>query len=159
MKKLWNIPDMPVWSISTCDSAGIPNMNICTYMTPVSMNPKKYIIAVYPNTQTYTNVQNSEFLLAQLLSEEQAHLVRLLGKKSSLYFPKKMQSITKTTETDGIFSFLPKSIGYFILKKDTSLLQAGDHDVAIFSIEKIVYLNPLNKVLTLSYLKERGLIA
>ncbi len=159
MKKLWNIPDMPVWSISSCDISGIPNMNICTYMTPVSMKPKKYVIAVYPNTKTHLNVQNSEYIIAQLLSEEQAHLVKKLGKKSSLIFPKKIQSLLATTGTDGHLSFLPDSIGYFILKKEIPLTKAGDHDIAIFSVEKTVYLNPLKKVLSLSYLKEKGILA
>jgi hypothetical protein len=159
MKKLWNIPDMPVWSISTCDSAGTPNMNICTYMTPVSMQPKKYVIAIYHNTQTYKNVKSSDFLLAQLLSEEQAPLIRRLGKKSTLSYPKKMKTIIKNTGTDGLFSFLPLSIGYYILKKETPLINAGDHDIAIFSVEKIAYLNPSRKVLTLAYLKEKGIIA
>lgn len=159
MRKLWNMPDMPVWSISTCDNAGVPNMNICTYMTPVSMQPKKYVIAVYPNTKTHANIQNSEFLLAQLLSEEQALLVRRLGKKSSLRFPNKMYSLIKKAGADGLFSFLPESVGYVLLKKETSLAQAGDHDIAIFSVEKTVYLNPLKKILTLAHLKEKGILA
>jgi len=159
MKKLWNIPDMPVWSISTCSSEGAPNMNICSYMTPVSMKPKKYVIAVYLNTQTHTNIQNSEYVIAQLLSEEQAVLVRRLGKKSSLHFPKKMQSILANTGVDSGLHFLPQSIGYFILKKETVLLKSGDHDIAIFSVEKSVYLNPLKNVLTLTYLREKNIIA
>lgn len=159
MKKLWNIPDMPVWSISTCNTDGASNMNICTYMTPVSMQPKKYVIAVYPNTQTYNNIQHSKYVIAQLLSEEQAVLVRRLGKKSSLLFPKKMQPILASTAIDGKLHFLTQSIGYFILKKETALLTAGDHDIAVFSVEKTVYLNPLKKVLTLAYLKEKNIIA
>jgi flavin reductase (DIM6/NTAB) family NADH-FMN oxidoreductase RutF len=150
---------MPVWSVSTCDKNGMPNMNICTYMTPVSMQPKKYVIAVYHNTKTYENIQNGDRILVQLLSEEQVSLVRRLGKKSTLTYPQKMNSIIKIACKDESFSFLPQSVGYFILKKESNLIPAGDHDIAICNVEKTVYLNPLSKVLTLSYLQEKQIIA
>ena len=47
MRKPWNLPHLPVHSLMTFDAEGRINMNICTYVTAVSLDPKRYAIAVY----------------------------------------------------------------------------------------------------------------
>ena len=81
MQKPWNIPDLPVYSLATY-ADGMVNMNICTYVTKVSMSPGMYVIAVYEGTKTLENISTSDIAVLQLLHEEQHGLVRLLGKKS-----------------------------------------------------------------------------
>lgn len=81
MKKPWNRIDLPVYSISSkCDSE--ENMNVITYMTAVSMQPKQFIAAVYNQTKTLELVQRNPHFVIQLLSKDQYRLVHLLGKQS-----------------------------------------------------------------------------
>ena len=40
MKRPWNIIDLPVYSLLSNDVNGNINMNICTYVSAVSMKPK-----------------------------------------------------------------------------------------------------------------------
>lgn len=86
-KKPWNRVDQPVYSISSAHNAEV-NMNICSYATPVSMKPKRYIVAIYKNTKTLELIkQNPQFLL-QILAEDQYKLINLLGKKSGFHMNK-----------------------------------------------------------------------
>ena len=96
MKRPWNRPSYPVWSLATLDNDGQANMNICTYVTAVSMKPKQFCIAVYHGTKTYENVKNGSPLVLQLLSEDHADVVRLLGKNSG-FDRDKMPSLHKNT--------------------------------------------------------------
>lgn len=80
-KNPWNRVDQPVYSISSAANGAV-NMNICSYATPISMKPKRYIVAIYRNTRTLELVQqNPEFVL-QFLTRSQYTLVNLLEKKS-----------------------------------------------------------------------------
>lgn len=72
---------MPVYSLATYREGKV-NMNICTYVMPVSMKPKKYAIALTPDCLTYDNIEQSSLCMLQLLNVSQAPLVRPLGKKS-----------------------------------------------------------------------------
>ena len=47
MRRPWNIINLPIYSLQTVDSNGKLNMNICTYVSVVSMKPKIYSIAIY----------------------------------------------------------------------------------------------------------------
>lgn len=46
-RKPWNAVSEQVYSISSKSIDGICNMNIATYVTPVTMHPKRYTVAVY----------------------------------------------------------------------------------------------------------------
>lgn len=84
MRKFWNLPAVPVYSLVTRDSDGCFNMNCCTYVTPVSMDPKHYMVAIYQGTKTWDNlIKNPEqTVVLQWLGMEQASLVRILGRQS-----------------------------------------------------------------------------
>ena len=79
MRKIWNRSNQQVWSLSTADVAGQGNMNIATYVSSVSMEPKMIMVAVYHNTKTHKNLSTSKRFLLQLLSEELAPVVRVCG--------------------------------------------------------------------------------
>jgi len=87
MQRPWNIIDVPVYSLATYDN-GIVNMNICTYVTGVSMKPKRYAIAIYEKTQTLKNLSANDNAVLQLLHHQQIKLVKVLGKKSGMDFDK-----------------------------------------------------------------------
>ena len=79
MKKIWNRPNQSVWSLATVDTKNIGNMNICTYVSSVSMKPKLIMVAMYHDTKTYENVKKTKKAVLQLLSEELAPVTRVCG--------------------------------------------------------------------------------
>jgi hypothetical protein len=59
--------------------------NSVSDVTPVTMHPKRYMIAVYRNTKTHSNLfKTKKPFLLQALSISQAPLVKILGKKKWL---------------------------------------------------------------------------
>ncbi|MEI8111785.1 MAG: flavin reductase family protein [Chitinophagia bacterium] len=81
-KKPWNRVNLPVYSISSINSDGKANMHMITYVTSISMQPKRMVCGVYRGTQTLNNVlEQGEFVL-QLLSANQFKLTKILGKTS-----------------------------------------------------------------------------
>ena len=46
MTRPWNLLNLPVYSLATYQGEKV-NMNICTYVSAVSMKPKQYMVAVY----------------------------------------------------------------------------------------------------------------
>ncbi len=99
MRKPWNLPSYPVYSLLTenthRDDSQIglfsefpKNMNVMTYVIPVSMQPKYYIIALYHGTESLSNWQMSHRGILQILAPEHSSLVRVLGKKSGKSYDK-----------------------------------------------------------------------
>ncbi|MFZ9982356.1 MAG: flavin reductase [Cyclobacteriaceae bacterium] len=81
MRRPWNIPDLPVYSLATYFGDRV-NMNICTYVSAISMKPKQYMVAVYKDTKTLDNLLAGSNAVLQLLHSSQSALVNVLGKKS-----------------------------------------------------------------------------
>ena len=59
-----------------------------TYVIPVSMQPKHYIIALYRDTQSLANWESSHRGILQILAPTHSSLVRVLGKKSGKSYDK-----------------------------------------------------------------------
>ena len=59
-----------------------------TYVIPVSMTPKHYIIALYHGTRSLENWQTSHRGILQILAPDHSSLVRVLGKKSGKSYDK-----------------------------------------------------------------------
>ena len=74
MKRPWNIIDLPVYSLLSNDVNGNINMNICTYVSAVSMKPKIYSIAIDFKTKTYDNLIACDRVVLQLLSKKNISL-------------------------------------------------------------------------------------
>lgn len=155
-KKPWNRVNAPVYSVVSHGSKGY-NMHICTYVTPVSMKPKQYVVALYHPSRTLENVQeNPEFIL-QLLGENQFNLITLLGKLSG-------KSIDKIDRLDKR-NLLCEWKGFPVLKEALAVLQlkaigsweAGDH--TCFLCDVLAYNNRhTGKALDLDELKARRII-
>ncbi len=101
MRRFWNLPAVPVYSLLTIDSKGCYNMNCCTYVTPVSMEPKQFLIAVYQGTKTLDNLQNNphQTVVLQLLAQDQGRLIQVLGRQSG-YRTDKIQHLQKRGHLD-----------------------------------------------------------
>ena len=87
MRRPWNIIDTPVYSLAT-KANGQVNMNICTYVTAISMKPKMYAVALDPQTKTYENVCRGDRAVLQIMGQSQINLVNTLGRKSGLSLDK-----------------------------------------------------------------------
>ena len=111
-------------------------MNICTYVSAVSMKPKLFMVAIDYNTQTYQNLQENDTAVLQILHEEQQQLVPLLGKKSGkkLDKQKKLEAKEVLTTWKGE-SVLDGACGYLKLKMKERANVGGDHELFYFEVE------------------------
>ncbi|MFM2424147.1 MAG: hypothetical protein RLZZ70_538 [Candidatus Parcubacteria bacterium] len=156
MRKLWNRPNLPVWSLVTTDTTGTHNMNICTYVTSVSMEPKVQLVAVYNGTKTLENIVadlNAPVLL-QLLTEELAPVVRICGQQSGKTIDK-LTSLQKRYDISyhaGI-PYFTKAAGVMMLQDQILTNCGGDHQLLTGLVTWSKNLNDM-PILTTDYLKD-----
>jgi flavin reductase (DIM6/NTAB) family NADH-FMN oxidoreductase RutF len=157
MKRPWNIPDLQVYSLVTYDRNRL-NMNICTYVSAMSLKPKIFAIGIYQGTQTLHNIQNGKTAVLQVLTTEHTHMVRTLGKKSGKNFDKDswLRNNTKLEKWKG-FEVLPGCAGLMKLEKE-SFLTTGDHDLYIFGLVHFSSPKIKSKLLTTRILSENQII-
>lgn len=136
MRRPWNLVDTPVYSLATYQ-AGRVNMNICTYVTPISMQPKQYAVAVYYGTQTYKWLADSDACMLQFLSKEAAGLIRTLGKKSGVTYDKHhyLSQHNHLTHWQS-HAVLKQANAYLLLDKISQTNTGGDHELFIFQVRK-----------------------
>lgn len=135
MKRIWNIPNFPVYSLVTKQGDSF-NMNICTYVMCVSMHPKQFAVAIYHPSQTYKNMVQSEEAVLQLLHPTQFNLVRLLGKTSGNIHPKcNHKTLQKHLGNWQDFPVLKYASGYVLLHKK-NITPGNDHDLFLFDAKK-----------------------
>jgi flavin reductase (DIM6/NTAB) family NADH-FMN oxidoreductase RutF len=156
MRKPWNIPNLPVYSLSTKGSKG-DNMNICTYVTAVSLEPKLYLVAIYDNTLTLENVKGSKLVVLQLLHEQHFGLVKMLGQKSGKVV-NKMSWLDKKgmLEEWQTFPVIKESCAYVLLKKSKHIAFKGDHELFLFEVIKHKSIAP--NCLTTGLLRQKNII-
>lgn len=134
MQKIWNTPSYPVYSLSTHNQDGTPNMNICTYAIPVSMKPKLYIVAIYHHTRTLENIERNQEFVLQVLSQKNVSVITPLGRKSALVIDKLPYIIKHSTTIDD-YAILHDCVGYLKLHADKWLdSDSGDHKLALCSV-------------------------
>lgn len=136
MRRPWNIINVPIYSLATYSEQEV-NMNICTYVSVISMKPKLYSIAIDYNTQTYQNLQSSTEVVLQLLNQESARIVRTLGKKSGASFNKAAYLKKKKllTEWQG-FSVIEDVSSLLKLDKIMEIDTRTDHALFTFELKK-----------------------
>lgn len=160
MRKIWNRPNLPVWSLVTTDTVGNANMNICTYVSAVSMEPKLMTIAVYHNTKTLENLEScpTKPILLQLLSATLAPVVRICGQQSGLKIDKISRLRKRFTlgEDTGLLYFA-EGAGYLVLQPQIVTPINGDHVLYTCSVVKHVNLNDV-PLLTTDILREQKII-
>ena len=158
MRKIWNRPNQQVWSLSTADPAGQGNMNIATYVSSVSMEPKMIMVAVYHHTKTHKNLATSKRVLLQLLCEELAPVVRVCGNLSGTKIDK-ISRLKKRYEIGYLdnLPFFNVSAGYLELKVEKLITFGGDHDLAVCSVLSTNNLRD-TPLLTTDYLRAKGLL-
>ena len=158
MKKPWNLSNLTIYSLASYDTSQEVNMNICTYVTPISMDPKLYSIAVYRNTKTLENCINTQKAVLQFLSKDQISLVNTLGKKSGLDYNKwKYLDKKKALTCWENHLVLHDCAAYVFLEKvDVIDLNESDHVLFLFKATKSKTCHDL--LLTLDDLREKKLV-
>ncbi|MDZ7604329.1 MAG: flavin reductase [Cyclobacteriaceae bacterium] len=155
MNRPWNLSNIPVYSLATYDGQKV-NMNICTYVSAVSMKPKRYMVAVYHGTQSLRNILKSDTAVLQLLGKQHLLLVNALGKKSGLNYDKESYLTKKhLLELWHDKKVLKHCAGLMELEK-IWLKEAGDHTMVLFDVKK--FKTNHESVLMLDDLREKKLI-
>jgi flavin reductase (DIM6/NTAB) family NADH-FMN oxidoreductase RutF len=155
MRRPWNLIDSPVYSLATY-AGGQVNMNICTYVTAISMEPKIYAIAIYKNTKTLENMQNTEHAILQFLHPEQFKLVKNLGQRSGVNFNKhRYLSKNNLVEDWNGYDVLKNTAARILLQK-IDFKETGDHLLFTFKAEKYKSYHP--EVLTSEILRIKKII-
>lgn len=155
MKKPWNLPDLPVYSLATFHKDKM-NMNICTYVTALSMHPKLYGIAVYENTQTLENITKEDYAVLQLLNKNHFSLVRKLGQTSGKIYNKQNYLEKKEMLSSWKGYRILKDIAAVVLLKKQSRQITGDHHLFVF--EMVEYKSFHQDYLTLDDLRNKKII-
>ncbi|MEY3348160.1 MAG: flavin reductase family protein [Bacteroidota bacterium] len=156
MKRPWNRTDLPVYSIGTKFKESY-NLNICTYVSGASMDPKRMSVAIYKGTKTLELAEKEKMIVLQMLSKDQINLVKHLGFKSGKHFEKisyleKKGLITEWKD----FKVLRNSLAYILLKQYDSI-DAGDHILFVYDVVGFIN-NRDAEGLTLNELRRKKII-
>jgi flavin reductase (DIM6/NTAB) family NADH-FMN oxidoreductase RutF len=155
MKRPWNLSNTPVYSLATYEGEKL-NMNICTYVSAVSMTPKRYMVAVYHHTQSLQNMHNSKTAVLQLLGKQHVSLVNTLGKKSGRQYDKETYlKKKKVLEVWNDKKVLSNCAAVIALEKIWSQ-EAGDHTMFLFDVKS--FRTNHENVLMMDDLREKKLV-
>ena len=142
MKRPWNIINPPIYSLITYDKNNHLNMNICSYVSAVSLKPKLYSIAIDYSSKTYENLKLNSSVVLQLLSKSHLKIIRKLGKTSGYFFNKEKYLRSKEMLEDWRKNIVLKDTCALIeLKKINEINIEGDHAIFTFSVSKYTTLS------------------
>lgn len=136
VKRPWNIIDVPVYSLATYDGDRV-NMNVCTYVTAISLKPKIFMIAIYYGTRSMELLERSNEVVLQIMHQDHVPLINELGKKSGASFDKHdfLLSENLLTLWNGK-QVLKNACGYLQLEKMGRKNVSGDHELFWFEVKK-----------------------
>ena len=155
-KKPWNRTNQPVYAVST-RMGDESNMHIVSYVTPISMNPKQYIVGLYHGTKSLSLAEESPCFVLQLLHEEQYPLIRLLGQQSG-HTINKIQRLQKRKLLSVWHDFfILKDALAVLLLNGRSTFEGGDHRGFLCDVTDYKNLNE-GAPLTLDYLRAKKII-
>jgi len=142
MKRPWNLINLPIYSLVTYDDTDNLNMNICSYVSAVSLKPKLYSIAIDYSSKTYENLKLNSFVVLQLLSKSHLKIIRKLGKTSGYLFNKEKYLRSKEMLEDWRRNIVLKDTCALVeLKKINEINIEGDHAIFTFSVSKYTTLS------------------
>ncbi|MGZ5246535.1 MAG: flavin reductase [Flavitalea sp.] len=153
-KKPWNRTNPTIYSIASRNGER-SNMNICSYVTPISMKPSRIVVGVYKNTLTLELVSLQNEMVLQLLSEDHYRLIKLLGQTSG-YNKDKLSSIKSPLINYKGFQCLANSLALIHLKL-ISKTDAGDHWLMLCDVSSYINLTE-GLPLTMDILRAKKLV-
>lgn len=138
--------DVPTYSLATLDDMGKTNMNIVTYVTPVSITPDRlWCVGIVKSSLSHANFISQKSGILQLLRPQHSNLVKLLGGSSGADVDKQRECEELGFEwqslgenEDGFSSplILPDCAHYLFLKF-IDVVDGGSHDVFICKVENM----------------------
>lgn len=158
MKRPWNRSNSNIYSLVTFNDFNDFNMNICTYVSVVNMNPRQYIIAIDYNTLTYSYLaKNVSKIILQSLSIKNIGLVKNLGKKSGFNFDKQKYLKHNNLITSWKETSVLKNTSFLVeLKDKKKIFEMNDHCLFLFSVKS--FKNFANELLTFDHLINKKII-
>tara|TARA_B100000085_G_scaffold282481_1_gene311065 strand:+ start:186 stop:665 length:480 start_codon:yes stop_codon:yes gene_type:complete len=158
MKRPWNRTNSNVYSLLTHNLKGETNMNICTYVSVVNMNPRLYAVSIDYNTLTYKNlICSSGNVVLQCLGKKNISVIRSLGKKSGLVFDKMVYLKKNRLITSWNNFIVLKDVAFLVELKDPKIIhEMSDHALFLFSVKS--YKNSKNEILVFNDLIEKNII-
>lgn len=156
MKKPWNLINPPIYSLASYNGEQV-NMNICTYVTSISMKPKCYAIALYENTQTLALALRSTEVILQLLSTEHLKFIKTLGYKHGGLYDKQAYLTKNQALTVWQNRWVLANASAYLWLKKSSITPIGDHHLGIFEVLKY-QTNSHQEILTLDHLRAHHLV-
>ncbi len=136
-KRPWNLIDVPVYSLVT-RNGDETNMNLCTYVTAISLKPKRYVVGVFKDSCTYDRMRTSDKAVLQFLGKDNLPQCRLLGLKSGRRVDKTaLLNKKKLLDEWNGFPILKNCAAVVLLRK-RSMTSAGDHDLVLFNVMEAV---------------------
>ena len=155
MRRPWNLVSYAVYSLVTLSHEWVKNMNIMTYVIPVSMNPKHYILAIYAGTQTLENWSYTHRGILQILAPSHAPLVHILGKKTGKSYDKMSYLSRKWfLSPDGLID----GIAWYLELEEIERLGDGGWDHTLFLCRVVSSRTYHESVLMTGELVEKGVI-
>lgn len=158
MKKPWNLSDVTIYSLASYHAEQEVNMNICTYVTPISMTPKLYSIAVYRNTKTLENCSKTQKIVLQILAKNQIQFVNTLGKKSGLNYNKMTYLNKKQALTIWENQLVLKDCAAYILLDKIEVIDIEESDHIVFIYKALKAKTFHDQILTLNDLRAKKLV-
>lgn len=155
-KKPWNRTNQPVFAVST-RFGDESNMHIVSYVTPISMQPKQYVVGLYHGTKSLELAEQSSCFVIQLLREEQYPLIRLLGQQSGHTINKIERLKKRDALTVWHDFFILKDALAVILLTVRCTFEGGDHRGFLCDVTDYKNLNE-GRPLTLDYLRAKKII-
>ncbi|MBU46077.1 MAG: hypothetical protein CMD28_01475 [Flavobacteriales bacterium] len=158
MKRPWNRTNSNIYSLLTHNLKGEPNMNICTYVSVVNMNPRLYAMSIDYNTLTYKNlISSSGNVVLQCLGQNNIRVIKSLGKKSGLVFDKMTYLKKNQLITDWNNFIVLKDVAFLVeLNAPKKIHEMSDHALFLFSVKS--YKNSKNEILVFTDLIEKKII-
>ena len=158
MKRPWNRTNSNVYSLLTHNLKGETNMNICTYVSVVNMNPRLYAVSIDYNTLTYKNlISSSGNVVLQCLGKKNISVIRSLGKKSGLVFDKMVYLKKNQLITSWNNFIVLKDVAFLVELKNPKIIhEMSDHALFLFSVKS--YKNSKNEILVFNDLIEKNII-
>lgn len=153
--KPWNRVDAQVYTLAT-SADGKGNLNICTYVTPIAMKPKRFVVGVYKGTRTLENLEKNPVGILQYMAIDQWEHVKLLGKKTGNTVDKIKVLGTEVEHINGDLYRL-KGVLALVHLKFLERIDAGDHWAWLAHVESYENVREAEP-LTFSELKRRKLI-
>lgn len=153
-KQVLKLKNYEVHSITTTHN-GVHNANIATWVMQTAMQGKYLTVALYNPDYTLELVKQSGVLNVNLLASTQTNLIAKLGRKSGRT-TNKFTKLPFGLDERGC-PYLLDAVGYIMAEVDNYLV-SGDHTLVSCKILKQVMLNPNADVMTLNYLRSKGLV-